>query len=634
LRRPFAAALALGLVPVSLVAAAGGPAGATLVRADPDAAVDTSVPGIEATTIRLAADDATGTVDDLGAGWETRIDPDRAEMAIISWSGPADVALAVRSSAGGTTSGWVEVHGEADEGPDPGGAEGGVDDGRTVVGPIWLGANATVADLEVVHGAPADLEIELLDATAPPRPRRAAVASSAATPAAAGSAPRTPPFIRPRRSWATAGWATQNPGCENGPQLASQLDMAIVHHTVSTNAYSPADVPSMLRGIYYAHTVSNGWCDVGYNFVIDRFGTVWETRDGGANLPVVGGHAAGFNTNNVGISFLGQHQPGATPASAAPSDASLEALARLISWKFDLHGIDPRSRVSYTSRGSNKHPAGTVLDLPRIISHRDVGLTSCPGDLLYSRLAGVWVQTLGRTGAPSAFDFGLAGDRPFAADWDGNGVDTPGVFRRGLLFGQWFLRNTNAGGVPDRSFEFGFAGDIPLVGDWNGDGIDTIGVFRGGGAAGRFFLRNVNGNGPVDAAFEFGFGSDTPVVGDWNGDGIDTIGVRRGSTLYLRDSNSNGPVHMTYSYGFASDVPISGDFDGDGIDTFAVRRGNSYFITNHHWSSSAQGSYVAGAAGDRPISGTPDPGVPDVLGTVATVSHFLRWDPVSEQRRG
>lgn len=631
--RALAAALALGLVPAS-IALDGAPAGASLVQADPSAPVDTSVPGIEATTIELSADDATGPVDDLAPGWETSVDPDRAEMAIISWSGPVDVELAVRSVAAGRTSGWVEVHGEADEGPDPGGGEGRVDDGRTVVGPIWLGADATVADLEVLHGAPVDLEIELLDATTPPRPRRARAVAAPAVPAAAGSAPSAPPFVRPRRSWATAGWATQNPGCESGPQVAAQLDMAIVHHTVSTNAYSPADVPSMLRGIYFAHTNTNGWCDVGYNFVIDRFGTVWETRDGGADLPVIGGHAAGFNTNNVGISFLGQHQPGASPAAAAPSGEALDALTRLISWKFDLHGIDPRSRVSYTSRGSTKYPAGTILDFPRIIAHRDVGLTSCPGDLLYSRLAGVWSQTLGRTGSPAPFNFGLSGDQPVLADWNGDGVDTPGVFRRGSVFGAWFLRNANSGGGVDAAFEFGLAGDVPLVGDWNGDGVDTVGVFRRGGVAGRFFLRNANSNGPVDAAFEFGFGTDTPVVGDWNGDGIDTVGVRRGATLHLRDANSNGPVTMTYAYGFPADVPLPGDFDGDGVDTFALRRGNVFFITNHHWSGLAQGSYTAGGVGDRAISGTPDRGLPDVLGTVATVAHYLTWDVVAEQRRG
>ena len=602
-----------GLVePVSASASAAGPTGG-------------EVPGIEADALVLDAG---------GPGWTTRVDPEAAEMVVVSWAEDPEVELELRSrTPSSELSAWVDVHGNDDEGPDRGAGEGSVDDGRTVVGPIWIGADATAADLRVVSGAPDDLRVDLLD-TDVARPRSASRAAAVASPAAAGQPPGGPAWIRPRRAWATAGFATQNPGCENGPSVAAELDLAIVHHTVSSNSYGPADVPGLLRGIYYTHTVVNGWCDIGYNFVIDRFGTVWETRDGGANLPVIGGHAQGFNTGNVGIAFLGQYHPGASPPVSSPSAAALRSLTRLISWKFDLHGIDPRTRVLFRSRGSTRYPEGTVLDLPRIIGHRDVGLTACPGDNLFGQLPNVWIGTLGATGSPPEFSFGFAGDVAVTGDWNLDGVDTPGVFRPTGPFGTFYLTNATTGGPAAATFGFGYSSDIALVGDWNGDGIDTIGVFRPGQTYGQFLLRNANTNGPVDFDFGFGFGTDVPVVGDWNGDGIDTVGVRRGNVVFLRDTNSGGPVNAAYAIGDAADVPAAGDFDGDGIDTFALRRGTSILVGNHHWAPVAQGSWTAGAAGQRLVTGTTDTGRPDSLGLARPDGAYLAWDLVAEQPRG
>jgi hypothetical protein len=145
----------------------------------------------------------------------------------------------------------------------------------------------------------------------------------------------------------------------------------------------------MLASIYTYHTGTNGWCDTGYNFIIDRFGRIWEGRSGGVTKAIVGGHAQGFNTGSVGVSFLGQYEPGASPTAAQPSDAALDAAARVIGWKLSLNGIDPTGTISVTSGGSNKYPAGTVVNLNRVIGHRDVGQTACPGANLYSKLPGI-----------------------------------------------------------------------------------------------------------------------------------------------------------------------------------------------------------------------------------------------------
>ena len=187
--------------------------------------------------------------------------------------------------------------------------------------------------------------------------------------------------------YTSKGWATANSGCASGPISASGgVKYAVVHHTVNANTYDADDVPAMLASIYTYHTGTNGWCDTAYNFIVDRFGRIWEGRSGGITKPIVGGHAQGFNTGSFGVSFLGQFEPGASPTAAEPSSQATAAAARLIGWKLGLYGIDPTGTVSVTSGGSNRWPKGTVLTLNRVIGHRDVGYTACPGASLYNKL--------------------------------------------------------------------------------------------------------------------------------------------------------------------------------------------------------------------------------------------------------
>jgi len=119
------------------------------------------------------------------------------------------------------------------------------------------------------------------------------------------------PSILDRSQWAWETWDYSNPDCENGPRVAEHLSAVVVHHTLMTNDYSENDVDDMLRAIYYQHVVLNGWCDIAYNFIVDRFGRIWETRTDSIAHPVIGGHARGFNNNTVGIGMLGQFHKGA-----------------------------------------------------------------------------------------------------------------------------------------------------------------------------------------------------------------------------------------------------------------------------------------------------------------------------------
>jgi len=322
-----------------------------------------------ARSLRAAPDEAV-------PGWSAALDVENGSQAVaVSWIGAPQGAVEVRGSGDNGWTDWTELASDPGEAPD--------DAPRSSGGMAWFGRDG-IDDLQVrvASGDLADLEVQTIRYDEPSAGGGLLTASAGATAAQ--------PAIQPRSTYTNKGWATSNPGCASGPvQASGGVKYAVVHHTVNSNTYAAADVPAMLAAIYTYHTGTNRWCDVGYNFLVDRFGRIWEGRSGGVAKPIVGGHAAGFNTGSTGVSFLGQHEPGVTPAAVDPSSAALTAAGQLIGWKLGQYGIDPTGTVSVTSGGSNKWPAGTVLNLKRIIGHRDVGYSACPGQRLYDRLASI-----------------------------------------------------------------------------------------------------------------------------------------------------------------------------------------------------------------------------------------------------
>ncbi|MGH3370032.1 MAG: N-acetylmuramoyl-L-alanine amidase, partial [Nocardioidaceae bacterium] len=152
-----------------------------------------------------------------------------------------------------------------------------------------------------------------------------------------------------------------------------EIHAGFVHHTVNANNYTRAQVPSLLRGIYAYHTQSKGWSDIGYNFVVDRFGRIWEGRYGGVSRPVVGAHTLGYNEYAFAMSALGNFD------TARPSDAMIDAYGRLFAWKLSLHGVSASSSKQWV--GSRYFPA--------VNGHRDAGSTACPGRYLYAKLGDI-----------------------------------------------------------------------------------------------------------------------------------------------------------------------------------------------------------------------------------------------------
>ncbi|MFJ3878262.1 peptidoglycan recognition protein [Streptomyces sp. NPDC090077] len=189
------------------------------------------------------------------------------------------------------------------------------------------------------------------------------------------------PYIGPRPKIVTRrGWGADESLRETGFVYTSTVKAAFVHHTASGNNYACKDAPAVLRSLYRYHVVSSGWRDFGYNFAVDKCGTVYEGRAGGVAKPVLGAHTMGFNANSMGIAVLGSY------SSTAPPAPAVDAVARLTAWKLGLFGADPRAKTTLKSGGGNRYPKGSNVKLNVISGHRDGFATECPGRLLYNQL--------------------------------------------------------------------------------------------------------------------------------------------------------------------------------------------------------------------------------------------------------
>ena len=187
-------------------------------------------------------------------------------------------------------------------------------------------------------------------------------------------------------------WGADESLRSGSPDFAA-INRAIVHHTVTSTA--EPDPAGRVRAIHRFHTQDNGWSDIGYNFLVDADGRVYEGRsagsgrhDGedGSGAGVIGAHAGGHNTGSVGIAVLGTYTNGAV----SPSEAALDAVSAVVAWKFGVRGIDP-------------------LGAGKLVGHRDVVATGCPGDGLQQRLPEIRERArlrIAAAAAPAADDGG------------------------------------------------------------------------------------------------------------------------------------------------------------------------------------------------------------------------------------
>lgn len=313
-----------------------------------------------------------------------------ADLLGLAWHGAthAHVQLRFRDLVG-RWSPWASAalssHGPDSASPLEGGPR------ATVVGePVWAGGTRLVqlrSDRELLAA-----RLHIVDVSGGLGARRVAVAeqrsplarlAAASLPLAAPAlqaGPGQPPII------ARSAWARGSAPPKVAPEYGA-VRLAFVHHTENPNGYLAGEVTAMLRAIFAFHRYVRGWNDIGYNFVIDAFGRIFEARAGGVDEPVCGAQAGGYNLVSSGVAVLGSFS--ATPIS--PS--ARRALTRLLAWKLALHGVPAQGRVSVRVNPAgavySRYPARALVSLPRIAGHRDGDSTDCPGDVLYGELQGV-----------------------------------------------------------------------------------------------------------------------------------------------------------------------------------------------------------------------------------------------------
>jgi N-acetylmuramoyl-L-alanine amidase len=280
----------------------------------------------------------------------------------------ADVEVRARLR-NGRWSPWVALAPRGDHAPDSG-------SGERASEPVWTGGSH---ELQLRRTAPVGAGLRLHFVEVPDAARRAVRPQRVARAAQASAYPAPPPMI------SRTAWGGDQVPPREAPDYSAVIQLGFVHHTVNANTYSREESPAIVLGIAKYHRDTNGWNDIGYNFLVDRFGQIFEGRAGGVDQPVVGAHAQGWNSKSTGVAIIGTFQD--TPAPSA----ALEAVAKVLGWKLSRHGTPIEGTVSLMSVGGadNRYPAGTTVTFQRISGHRDGCSTTCPGNAAYGQLASI-----------------------------------------------------------------------------------------------------------------------------------------------------------------------------------------------------------------------------------------------------
>ncbi|WP_306323758.1 MULTISPECIES: peptidoglycan recognition protein [unclassified Streptomyces] len=355
---------------------------------------------------------ASGTPTPTGQGL-TRRDVRPFSLVGVVWDDP-DAELhghvQVRTRTTNTTdwSAWQDVETHNDDAPDLEAPERASGRLHGATAPLWVGDSDGV-EVRVKPDAPNNsdasdtsratepatlpkgLRLELVDpGKEPARGARAEGAATGVIPAltkeqtearAQKQSAVSRPFVGPRpRIITRKGWGANEKLRERKFAYTKTVKAAFVHHSASGNNYRCSQASSVIRSIYRYHVKSSGWRDIGYNFLVDKCGNIYEGRAGGVSKPVMGAHTLGFNTNSMGVAVLGSYSRSNPPAAA------VRAIARLTAWKLGLYGANPRGTTYLKSGGGNLYRKGKNVRLKVISGHRDGFATDCPGRRLYNQL--------------------------------------------------------------------------------------------------------------------------------------------------------------------------------------------------------------------------------------------------------
>ena len=330
-------------------------------------------------------------------------------MLGFHWNDGSDPAIAVRISEDGEVwSTWTPVPTQPDGGPEPGSGERRrAAQSNSVSSPVWAGESRFL-QYRTAQSAPG-MRIQLINTEALAKP-----AASSGFIDEPGDPIEDPDVDRPRADEQAAGEEEAPPrrprnedeepvkvkgkiakqviarkkwdrGNDCKPRRKSRegdFEGAIVHHTVNANDYSRNESADMVLGICRFHRNGNGWDDIGYNFVVDKYGQIFEGRAGGLSRSNIGAHAVGFNEQTAGVANLGTFEKDEQSKDALKTEAALiEELGR-------IHDFKPDDKVKLVSGGGsgNRYPKGKKVKLNTISGHKDAGQTDCPGSKLYGQL--------------------------------------------------------------------------------------------------------------------------------------------------------------------------------------------------------------------------------------------------------
>ncbi len=478
----------------------------------------------------------------------------------------AQVQLRVRDH--GTWSGWTALT-LPDGGPDDGSRDARAAAARhvTATEPLWVGSadgvEARVVSTKTDATAPAGLDVVLVDGGTSP-------ADAAAHPAGAMSmaaAAQSQPTIYTRAQWgADERLRTYNSGCGT-PDYGSTIKMGFLHHTDGTNGYTSSSVPSIIRSIYAYHVESNGWCDIGYNFLVDRFGRIWEGRYGGITKPVIGAHTGGFNTDSFGVSLIGDF------TTTAPPSAMLGAAEKLFAWRLGAYYRDPAATTTMYagSFSGSRYAAGSTVTFKVISGHRDADLTTCPGSAAYAKLPAF------RTAVRSLIGAGLVAPTISPTSIRMSSGQTVAVHSGVLTTQAWKLTVVSPLGSVVRSITGTATPSAPVAGTW--DGTDDLGVPVPPGtytvslsstasastavpySAKVTVTPPVTVNGPAQA----GYGQQVTLTGTApTGTDVTVSLTRAGTALPAQTLQTTAP---TWSTAFTADADYTWSVSADGYST-------------------------------------------------------------------
>ena len=227
-------------------------------------------------------------------------------------------------------------------------------------------------------------------ATQEPTPPASPSPSASPSSSPAETLPPAPPSTVPKPPIVSrAGWGADESISPEAPEYLDGVKAVFVHHTAGSNTYSCADSAAVVRSLYAYHVQSEHWKDIGYNFLVDKCGTVFEGRKGGVDRPVFGAHTDGFNRESAGIAVIGTYTDAAAPSAVTTS------VARIAAWKLGQYKGDPAGSTMLTAGANGNNyfgkafTAGTKYSFSQISGHRDGFNTQCPGTKLYGQLKSI-----------------------------------------------------------------------------------------------------------------------------------------------------------------------------------------------------------------------------------------------------